>query len=111
MPFELCWQGYESLITRVVYGDGSANEEQDSELCVVGWGLWHTHVSDSLFQPGEHCLFSSLMWRGQNSSACLCSFASHGFVEQGVNQRGRSATESSVGVADFWCDVWREIDD
>ena len=34
------------------------------------------------------------------------------FVEQGVNQRGRKATEASTSAwADLWRDVWREIDE
>ena len=33
------------------------------------------------------------------------------FVEQGVNQRGRLATEASTSAwADLWRDVWCEID-
>ena len=33
------WQGDRSLITGVVYGDGSTYEGQDADPCVHGWGL------------------------------------------------------------------------
>ena len=39
MPYEKRWQGDRSLLKGVVYGDGSAYEGQDVDLCVAGWGI------------------------------------------------------------------------
>ena len=43
MPCETRWIG--SLFTGVVYGDGSANEGQEADLCVAGLGLVANAVS------------------------------------------------------------------
>ena len=41
----------------------------------------------------------------------LAQYVTGSFVEQGVNQRGRKATEASTSAwADLWRDVWCEID-
>ena len=39
VPYETRWSGDRSLFTGVVYGDGTAYEGQDADLCVAGWEL------------------------------------------------------------------------
>ena len=82
-------------------------------------GLWQTQQPSSPSRFLERCLISFKMSTGQSSSPSsrffriVCSPAQYvtdsSFVEQGVNQRGREATEASTS-ADLWRDVWRDID-
>ena len=64
----------------VVYSDGSACEEQDADLCVVGWALVANGGARQPVSSSGTLLFVSMMWTGQ-------SFPSS-FVEQGVNDAG-----------------------
>ena len=117
MPYETRWQGDRSLITGVVYGDGSVYEGQDAELCVAGWGLVANAgtenpvtVSGTLPYLDGAELFGFFMFlRVARAPAQYVTDSS--FVEEGVNKRGRAATVASAAAwADLWRDVWREID-
>ena len=111
MPYETRWTGDRSLLTGVVYGDGSAYEGQDADLCVAGWGLV---ANTSTGQPvtvsgtlpfliqdidGAELFGLFMFLRIARAPAQYVTDSS--FVEQGV---------STSVWADLWRDVWCEID-
>ena len=121
MPYETRWTGDRSLFTAVIYVDGSAYEGHDADMCVAGWGLVaNTSTGQPVTVSGTlpfliqdvdgADLFGLFMFlRIARAPAQYVTDTS--FVEQGVNQRGRSATEASTSAwADLCRDVWREVD-
>ena len=121
VPYETRWQGDRGTITGTVYGDGSAHEGQDVELCIAGWGLVANAGTANPTMVSGTLPTSSRTLMAQSSSPFSCSCAwrarrrqyvtDSSFVEYGVNKRGRAATvASSAAWADLWRDVWREID-
>ena len=51
VPYETRWTGDRSLFTGVIYGDGSAYEGHDADVCVAGWGLVANTSSSALGSP------------------------------------------------------------
>ena len=95
----------------VVYSDGSACEEQDADLCVVGWALVANGGARQPVSASGTLLFVSMMWTGQSFSSSSCSFESHELWRS----TSRTAVSWSKALttrawADLWHDVWREID-
>ena len=121
VPCEIRWTGGCRLFTGVVYGDGSAYDGQDADLCVVGlgfgsergrraarYGLRNAAVPHPRCRRGSELFGLRMLLRIAHAPAQYVTDSS--FVEQGANQRGRKATEASTSAwADLWHDVWCEI--
>ena len=101
MPCETRWTGDRSLFTRVVYGDG----------CVAGWGLVGNAdarqpgtVSGTLpflIQDVDGAQLFGLFMLLRIARALAQYVTDSSFVEQGVNQRGRKATEASTSAGEL----------
>ena len=110
VPYETRWTGDRSLFTGVLYGDGSAYEGQDADLCVAGWGLVaNTSTGQPVTVSGtrpflihdvDGAEFFGLFMFLRIALAQYVTDSS--FVEQGVDQRGREAT---VASASAWADL------
>ena len=121
VPYETGWTGDRSVFTGVVCGDGSAYEGQDADLYLAGWGLVaNTSIGQPvtvsgtlpfLIQDVDGAELFGLFMFLRIARAPAQHVTDSSFVEQGVDQRGRSATEASTSAwADLWRDVWCEID-
>ena len=110
MPYETRWTGDRSLFTRVVYGDGSAHEGQDADLCVAGWGLVAnadtgqpvtvSGTLPSLIQDVDGAEVFGLFMFLRIAHAPAQYVTDSSFVEQGANQRGRKAPRPQRLVRD-----------
>ena len=110
VPYETRWTGDRGLFTGVVDGDGSAYEGQDADLCVAVWGLvanagagQPVTVSGTLPLLAQDVdgaeLFGLFMFlRHCARTDSVRHVTDSSFVEQGVNQRGRQATEASASA-------------
>ena len=118
---ETRWTGDRSLFTGVIYCDGSVYEGHYADLCVAGWELVANTSTGQpvsvlgtlpfLIQDVDGAeLFGLFMFLHIARAPAQCVTDSR-FVEQGINQRGRSATEASTSAwAELWRDVWCVID-
>ena len=75
VPYETRWQGDRGTITGTVYGDGSAHEGQDVELCIAGWGLVANAGTANPTMVSGTLPTSSRTLMAQSSSPFSCSCA------------------------------------
>ena len=99
----------------------SAYEGQDADLCVAGWGL---AANAGAGQPVAVCGTLPFLIQDVDGAELVGVFmflriaqapaqyvTDSSLVEEGVDQRGRKATEASTSAwADLWRDVRREIE-